>query len=181
MNEPCLGHVALVGMPGTGKTTVADLVADRLGVAAAHLDEIVEFAADMQIHEIFALDGETRFREIESACLRELLDAAEPTVIACGGGVQTVAGNVRRLRRSDVTVVWLAARLSTLHERLDGAIRQRPLLAADGDLDVLFRQRRLAYWRLANVVVATDNRTPSVVADVVIDRLRADLLIEEAP
>ncbi|MCC7076712.1 MAG: shikimate kinase [Acidimicrobiia bacterium] len=166
-------HVAIVGMPATGKSAVCDLVAADLGVASAHLDEIVESAAAMPVEEIFATQGETRFREIESACLFELLDAEEPTVIACGGGVPTVDSNVSRLRGGDVHVVWLTALPATLRERLADDVQRRPLLADMTDVDRLYRERRHLYWRVADVVVPTDRRAPTTVATVVRGRLVA--------
>lgn len=166
-------HVAIVGMPATGKSAVCDLVAADLGVASAHLDEIVESAAAMSIEEIFAMQGEARFREIESACLFELLEAEEPTVIACGGGVPTVDSNVERLRRADVHVVWLTALPATLRARLADDVARRPLLADTTDIDRLYRERRHLYWRVADVVVPTDRRTPVAVATAVRGRLDA--------
>lgn len=165
-------HVAVVGMPGTGKSTVADLLAEDLGVAKAHLDEMVESAAARSIEDLFAERGEGRFREIESACLLELLAAEEPTVVACGGGVPTVVDNVERLQKPDVVVVWLTALPETLHARLEGDSRRRPLLREPEDLDRLYRQRRHLYWRVCDVAVATDGRTPDSVAGIVSGRLR---------
>lgn len=166
-------HVAIVGMPATGKSAVCDRVAADLGVASAHLDEMVESAAAMSIEELFATRGEARFREIESACLFELLEAEEPTVIACGGGVPTVDANAERLRRDDVHVVWLTALPTTLRERLADDARPRPLLANAADVDRLYRERRHCYWRVADAVVVTDRRTPEAVAALVRERLAA--------
>lgn len=164
-------HVAIVGMPATGKSEVSDLVARGLGVASSHLDEMVESAAAISIPELFAERGEARFREIESACLFELLEAQEPTIVACGGGVPTVPANVDRLSRGDVHVVWLTALPATLRKRLEADTRDRPLLVEPEDVDKLYRTRRHLYWRVADMVVATDGRTPEVVAGIITFRL----------
>ena len=80
-------HVVLVGLMGSGKTTVGRRLAARLERAFVDADEALEEIADRTIAEVFAEDGERGFRAIEADVLEELLEHHEPTVIASGGGV----------------------------------------------------------------------------------------------
>ena len=78
--------VYLVGMPGSGKSTVGPELARRLDMPFLELDAEIERAAGKGVTEIFEEDGEPRFRELEAAALKDAA-ALDPSVISCGGGV----------------------------------------------------------------------------------------------
>ena len=80
-------HVVLVGLMGSGKTTVGRRLAARLGRDFIDADDALAEITDRTIAEIFATDGEDAFRAIEADVLEELLEHHQPTVIASGGGV----------------------------------------------------------------------------------------------
>src|SRR5581483_9654195 len=134
-------HVVLVGLSGTGKTSIGRLVATRLGMAYVDSDAAIEARAGRSVREIFAEDGEARFRALEAEVLGELLDGAEPTVVAAGGAVVT-ASTRARLRAADVFVVWLTADPAFLASRAAGRTH-RPLL----DDDPVATMTRLAQER----------------------------------
>ena len=90
--------------------------------------------------------------------------AARPAVVAAGGGVLTTETGRHALGGEGTVTVWLAARLETLRARLGADPTVRPLLATDGALERLERERRPSYRRGADLVVATDDRTPEDVA-----------------
>jgi shikimate kinase len=142
---------------GSGKSRVGRALASRLGWEFLDTDESVERAAGMKISEIFARDGESAFRRLESEAL-----AALPThrcVVALGGGAVVSAEN-RRVLREKGTLVWLDAAPETLVERM-GESQKRPLLAG---LDragrvarlVALRAERLAAYSDAALRVVTD-------------------------
>ena len=124
---PVAGHVALVGLSGTGKSTVAPLLAARRGLAVVDLDGAVVATDGRPVAEIFATDGEAVFRSLESSALAAAL-AGPPAVVATGGGVVLDADN-RTALTEYATVVWLQAAPAALVERLASSPEERPLLA----------------------------------------------------
>ncbi len=160
--------VYLVGMPGSGKSTVGEELAGRLGVPFIDLD--VEIAADdgRTITEIFAEEGEDGFRAREA---KALLAASthDPAVIACGGGVVLEPAN-RITLRSTGTCVFLDVPLAVLASRVRPD-EDRPLIRAEGDLERLLQQREPLYREFAAHVV--DGRgEPGEVADAIVEELR---------
>src|ERR1035441_4410527 len=118
-------RLLLVGMMGSGKTTVGHLVAQRLGWPHLDSDAEVEEAIGQSVPEIFAGQGEPAFRAAETAALVRAL-SVEPVVVSVAGGAVLDPDN-RRLIAGAGTVVWLRAEVETLADRVgDGA--GRPLL-----------------------------------------------------
>ena len=101
-------HLVLVGMMGSGKTTVGKKVARLLDRPFVDADAALEQRTGRTVAEWFA-EGEPAFRQAESDLLADLLTAAEPTVIAAGGGVVVTEDNRKRLSDPGVTVVLLDA------------------------------------------------------------------------
>ncbi len=149
-------HIVLVGLMGSGKTTVGRRLAARLARDFIDADEALVEITDRTIAEIFDTDGEEGFRQIEADVLEELLEHHQPAVIASGGGVVLREDSRRRLQRPDVTVIWLAAGPAFLASRVEGKAH-RPLLAGDEPaLDVLTRlytERAPLYADVADLIV----------------------------
>ena len=174
---PVAGHVALVGLSGTGKSTVAPLLAERRGLTSVDLDDVVAVTAGRAVAQIFAEDGEAAFRSMESAALAAAL-AGPPAVVATGGGVVLAASN-RAALSGGATVVWLRSRPGVLAERLAASDEARPLLAGgpDGAVDALARmasERGPLYEELADVALSVDGRTAAEVVDA-LDEVLDDL------
>src|SRR5262245_55571035 len=98
--------VSLIGYRGTGKTTVAKLVAERLGWRWKDADDVLESRAGMSIKDIFAQGGEAAFRDWETSVVQDLTQL-DQTVLALGGGVVLRPANREAIRRG--WVVWLTA------------------------------------------------------------------------
>jgi shikimate kinase len=155
--------VYLVGMPGSGKSTVGPELARRLGVPFVELDERIEHAAGSSVREIFERDGEARFRELEAAAL-------VPSVVSCGGGVVLEPANRVSLRATG-EVVFLSVPLEVLAERVrPGA--DRPLIRSEGDLERLFRDREPLYREFAAHVVDASGPVEDVAAAIEKELLR---------
>lgn len=154
----------LVGMMGSGKTSVGRQVAVALGRPFVDSDEQVEAATGRTVRQIFETDGEPAYRVLERAALVRSLDLAEPSVIAAAGGVVLDLGNREALRRG-ATVVWLRARPEVLAGRVTSG-DHRPLLADDplGTLTRLTGERRHLYEEVADHVVDVDGMGPADVA-----------------
>lgn len=142
--------VYLVGMPGSGKSTVGPELAERLGVPYVELDAEIERAAGKTVREIFGDEGEARFRELEAAALVEAA-TRDPSVVSCGGGVVLEPANRVTLRATG-EVVFLAVPLEVLRQRVRPAA-ERPLIREAGDLERLFREREPLYREFAGHVV----------------------------
>ncbi len=166
----------LVGYRGTGKTTIAPLVAQALGLRAVDMDELIVRRTGRSIREIFESEGESTFREIESTILRELLQQ-KGIVVAAGGGVVVRDQNRQLLGR--VPVVWLRASAETISRRLQrdpASSQQRPALttlSAEDEIRFLLRQRELLYAAVADLVLDTDDQPPERIAEVIAGWLRA--------
>ena len=109
-------HVALVGLPGAGKTSVGRALARELGCGFADSDEEIEKSAGCAIGTIFAEQGEPAFRALERATILDLIDR-EPIIIALGGGAFADAATRNQLL-SRAVVVWLDVAEDVLVERL---------------------------------------------------------------
>ncbi len=164
----------LIGPRGCGKTTIARLLADRLGWDRVDADDVLEARCGMAIREVFAAEGEAGFRDRESAVLAELCGRRR-CVVATGGGVVVREAN-RALMRASGHVVWLTADAETLWRRLQGDERtadRRPALTVGGRAEVeeVLRVREAWYRECAHRTVRTEGRTPEAVADEILARL----------
>lgn len=146
--------IALVGLSGTGKSTIAPLLAAHLGLGSSvDLDREIERRFGSSVEDIFAGDGEAAFRRAESDALAEAL-AGPPVVVATGGGVVLDRDN-RALLRSTATVVWLRATPEHLAGRLADTAEARPLLAGDPQFALvrLAQEREALYAEVADLAV----------------------------
>lgn len=158
-------RLLLVGMMGSGKTTVGRLLAERLGWRYVDSDEEVEAATGQTVAQLFEEGGEEGFRAAETAALVGALADDGPVVVAVAGGAVLDPANRDLLRRSG-TVVWLRARPETLAGRV-GSGAHRPLLAGSPAETVvrLDASRRPLYEHVADLVVDVDDLAAPAVAE----------------
>ena len=155
--------IALVGLPGSGKTTLGRGLAERLGWEFRDTDHEITRATGRSPAEIIDTDGEGAFRRLEAATVIDLLRSDLPLVIACGGGLFAEEAPSRRLLRS-AWVAALDAPDAALLRRIVGG-EDRPLLRGDapGRIAELRRRRERAHAR-AHVHLDTE-RTPLEAAE----------------
>ncbi len=161
-------HLVLIGLSGSGKSTVGPLIAERLNRPFVDTDTEIERRVGKTISEIFAHDGEPVFRAWEERIVRQILAAQEPAVVALGGGAVTQSSVRQELRVSSFQV-YLRAEIRTLAERLEDD-KTRPLLVAaprDEQLRNLFDGRRVHYEQ-AELTVDIAGKTPSTIADEIV-------------
>lgn len=161
---------------GAGKTTVGRALAQFAGRNFFDLDEEIERFHGLRIRELFQLHGEAKFREIETARLRELLqEKAEGMVIALGGGTFVQAANQQLLRSCHATVVYLEASLDDLTARCQineetSEQNLRPL-AADRDAFAALYSERLKQYETADFVIHTSAKLPDAIVAEIAARL----------
>lgn len=162
-------HVVLVGLMGSGKTTVGTLLAERLGRPLVDTDAAVETATGRTVREIWLDDGEPAYRVLENGVVVDALASPVPSVIAAAGGVVLSPDNRRALAEAVALVVWLSADPAVLVGRaLTGD--HRPLLDDDpvGTLRRMADDRHDLYAEVADAVIRVDDRGPTeVVAEIV--------------
>ncbi len=120
-------HLVLVGLPGSGKSTVGREVARILDTAISDLDELVVSAAGMAVAEVFATQGEARFRQMERAAMDRAL-ATPPHVIAPGAGWIVQPSNLESA--SGAFLIYLQVPVEVAAGRLAGDT-SRPLLSGE--------------------------------------------------
>ena len=160
----------LIGMMGSGKTTVGRRLAAALGRPLVDSDAQVEARTGRTVREIFESDGEAAYRVLEREALVDALAGAEPSVVAAAGGVVLDPGN-RAVLQEAGTVVWLRARPEVLARRVSAGRDHRPLLGDDplAALQRLDAERRPLYEEVADLVVDVDDLSTSQVVDAVLE------------
>ncbi|MFF8959623.1 shikimate kinase [Streptomyces sp. NPDC014894] len=155
--------VVLTGAPGSGKSTVGLVLAERLGVTFRDTDDDVEKVCGTTVAELVRRHGEGRFRELEHDAVRTALQEHDG-VLALGGGAVLHPGTRRLLAAH--RVVHLSTDLPTALARI-GTAATRPLLADDPErrLGELFRIRGPIYRRLAVLTVDAGTGTPAETVD----------------
>ncbi len=160
----------LIGMPGSGKSTIGRRLAKALDVAMVDTDAVIEETTGRTIPDIFVNDGEKEFRRIEEEVVREALQSHDG-VLSLGGGAITSPGVREAL--SGHTVVYLEIS-ATEGVRRTGGTTVRPLLAG-GDRGERFRElmavRAPIYRRAATIRVNTNRRNPGAVVRYIVSRL----------
>jgi len=139
--KPAKISPVLVGLMGSGKSSIGRRLAAHLGLPLIDLDNMIVEQAGCSIPEIFARDGEEAFRDMETAALRDAL--GRRAVIATGGGIVMRAENMAMLKEHP-PVIWLKASPEFLADRIDGDAN-RPLIAAGDTLNKLQELARVRY------------------------------------
>jgi shikimate kinase len=160
-------QVVLVGLMGSGKSTVGALVAPRLDRVFVDVDVLIARRTGKTVRELWEEGGEAAYRQLESDAVLWVLRDATPAVLAAPGGV--VLDPVVRAELAHSVVVWLRADPSTLASRVRPG-DHRPLL---GDhpaetLAAMADARDALYREVAATTVDTDGLTPEAVADIVV-------------
>ena len=169
--DPSKPHIVLVGLSGSGKSTIGALVAQKLGRTFLDFDAEIERREGMPIAQIFGERGEAGFRQIEHKLTEELKDLGN-MVLAPGGGWITQP-QVVALIRPPARMVYLRVRPEVAFNRLGGSVGGRPLLNRPdpmAELNKLFTERR-ALYQAADIEVGTETYTPAQVTDQILAKL----------
>lgn len=158
--------IYLLGFMGSGKTTIAQLLADHLGWHFVDLDAEIEAAEETTIAQIFEAHGEAEFRRLETEMLRKIMGRIEhltPSVVALGGGTFAQEVNRGMLAGHGISV-WLDCPFEIVQQRITEA-ETRPLARDPQQFRQLYEERRAAYER-ADFRIDSDCDAEQAVKDI---------------
>lgn len=157
-------NLILIGMMGSGKSTVGQLLADRLGMRFVDTDAVIEEMQGLSISRIFELYGESHFRALE-ATLVEKLSKIDGAILSTGGGLVMNPCNTMLLK-SMGKIIYLKATVDQLNLNLSGETDNRPMLK-DYSIEVLLKVREPIYENTADIVVDIDGMSAAEVSDII--------------
>ncbi|MEO8030608.1 MAG: shikimate kinase [Gemmatimonadota bacterium] len=164
-------HLVLIGLPGSGKSTVGKLVADQLGAPFIEPDTILVRKMQMPVARIFGMHGEASFREMERQAMESAL-SGPPSVIAPGGGWAAQPGQLDEAMTKSC-VIYLKVMIGTAAKRLAGDDTRPLVSSADpvGSIRGLLKDREPFYCR-AEIEVKCDIKTAEQVAEEIVGLAR---------
>lgn len=151
-------NIFFIGFMGSGKSTIAKILSEKLGVAQVEMDEQIVQEQGMPITEIFEKYGEEHFRDIETDLVRRLQEQ-DGVVVSCGGGAVLREEN-RKMMKASGSIILLTAKPETILGRVKHSTN-RPVL--NGHMNVeyiteLMEKRRACYEDAADYTVVTDGK-----------------------
>ena len=161
-------NIYLVGMMGSGKSTVGEILAKQLGKQCIDLDYQIEKKVGESIESIFQNEGELKFRYYETLELKKISNS----VVACGGGIILSNENLNLMKRNG-RIIYLKATLDELERRLIKS-KNRPLLKnrdLRDSLEKILNERKRKYESIPSISVHTDGLTPLEVSNAILRKL----------
>jgi len=159
--------IALIGLMGSGKSTIGAILANKLNLKFVDIDAQIEAKVGTTITEIFAQKGEDFFRQIESEVLYDFAKT-EGRIISTGGGAVQNENNLKTLQNNCITI-YLKTSPEVLFERVKND-NTRPLLHNENPLEILrelFKKREANYQKAAIIVVTDGKTTDEIVKEII--------------
>jgi shikimate kinase len=167
-------NIVLIGFMGTGKSSVAPILADKLKMKYLDMDELIANKAGKNIETIFKENGEVVFREFEIAVAKNIRNI-DNTVISTGGGIILNKINLDYLKENS-KIVGLFASLTTILERINTKIR-RPLFQDKEEAKIFYNFRKPLYEYYSEIKINTDNKTITDVSQEIADKFSKKTLL----
>ena len=163
--------ISLIGMMGTGKTSVAKSLGEALNMQYCDLDQYISTTHNLSITEIFNKYGEEYFRGLEENATKEVIKTNNNIILSCGGGSFT-RQNTRDILLNETKVFCLSASAQTIYNRIKDD-NNRPLLASNNSItqiQTIIAQRADSY-NLAHYKITTDNKKISLIVKEIIEKI----------
>jgi shikimate kinase len=163
-------NIYLIGMMGSGKSTVGKTLSKKMHKPFIDLDSEIEKGIGNNISEIFDIDGEEQFRKMETKQLKQY----SKSIVACGGGIILKDENRDFINENGITIL-LTASMEELSHRLSNS-GNRPLLSDNNTEEALTRlwlERQMNYLNTADFTIETDGKNP--------DQLTEEILLHINP
>lgn len=163
-------NIYLIGMMGSGKSTLGKSLSEKIQKPFIDLDSEIEKATGKSITEIFDIDGEEQFRKMETKQLKQYSES----IVACGGGIVLNNANRKFINENGIAILLLAS-MGELTQRLS-ASNNRPLLADDNmeeALTKLWMERLIDYLDTANFTIETDGKNPAQLTEEILVQINS--------
>jgi len=159
-------NIILIGFMGSGKTTVGRRLSYRLKQTMTDTDKLIEKEQKQSIAEIFSQFGEQHFRDLETECIKQLIETAKTEIVSTGGGMPLRLEN-RKLLKELGCVIFLRVKADSVFERLKNDT-SRPLLQGDNPQEKIREMleiRNPAYMDTADIIIDVDDKTFDMILD----------------
>ena len=156
---------------GSGKSTISNMLSEKLNVKQAEMDEMIVQEQGMPITEIFEKFGEAHFRDIETDLVKRLQEE-NGIVVSCGGGAVLREEN-RKMMKAAGVIVLLTAKPETILERVKDSTN-RPILNGNMNVDYITRlmeKRRVCYEDAADFIVETDGKSCEEICEEILEKI----------
>jgi shikimate kinase len=163
-------NIYLIGMMGSGKSTLGKSLSEKIQKPFIDLDSEIEQTGGKSISEIFDIDGEEQFRKMETKQLKQYSES----IVACGGGIVLNDDNRKFINENGIAILLLAS-MGELAQRLSSS-NNRPLLAEDNmkeALTKLWLERQLDYLDTANFTIKTDGKNPAQLTEEILVQINS--------
>jgi shikimate kinase len=160
-------RIFLMGMPGSGKTTLGKKLAKRLSLPFIDLDRYISDKKQMTVAAIFANEGESKFRALEAECLKEIISVNSSFLLSLGGGTPCFNELIHLINKSGLSV-YIDVPPQMLADRIKGK-DSRPLFYKMDDEQILEKinellSHRIEYYKKAHLIVSGKNVKPAELA-----------------
>jgi shikimate kinase len=143
--------IALIGMMGSGKTTLAKLISQKLNLSYYCTDEFIEEKQGRSISRIFDTEGEQYFRHIEAEAIKAMIDFGD-MVLSTGGGIVLNSENIRNLKDNGFVIVLLNRSVEKIIKTIDDT--NRPLLKDDiNKIEKIYKEREFLYKQCSDIII----------------------------
>lgn len=162
-------NIFLIGFMGSGKSTIARMLAKETGKELIEMDETIEAEAGCTINQIFEEHGEGHFRDLESLLVCRIAEKGD-AVVSCGGGAVLREENVISMRKNG-KIIYLSATPETIYKRVRNSTN-RPLL--NGNMNVeyirgLMEKRLSVYENAADIMIDVNNKEKSEIVEEILE------------
>ncbi|MBQ8634960.1 shikimate kinase [bacterium] len=163
--------IALIGMMGSGKSTISKLLSEKLGYSLFELDEIFEQQEKIKIKDFFAKYKEEKFRKIEAEILKKSIKN-DNFILSCGGGIILAKENRSILFENEILSIYLKTSPDNIFKRIKNDT-SRPLLLAENpkqEIEKILDSREM-YYNKAHIIIETDDKSQQKILEEILEEI----------